>query len=93
MDLSLYARIATQQSLHSLCLEKSFTIGEYGKLSFYLDAFNLGGRSGVNVSDNPYPRLYFDEDPPEYSLSGSSYGDINSIYGVRSFRFGAKFAF
>ncbi len=73
-------------------LEKSFAFGRYGKLSLYLDAFNLGGRSGVNVNDNPAPYLYFDEDPPVYE-AGSSYKLITSCYGTRSYRIGAKFSF
>ncbi len=73
-------------------VEKSFAIGDLGKLSLYMDAFNLGGRSGYNINGNPYPRLRPYRDPPEYS-EGSTYRDITSCYGVRSFRFGAKFSF
>ena len=73
-------------------VEKSFTFGDFGKLSLYIDAFNLGGRSGYNVNGNPYPRLRFDEDPPEYD-EGSVYKDVTSAYGSRSFRMGVKFAF
>jgi len=73
-------------------VEKSFTFGDFGKLSFYIDAFNLGGRSGYNVNQNPYPRLRTDRDPPTSSNS-STYADVTSAYGSRSFRIGAKFAF
>ncbi len=73
-------------------LEKSFTFGDFGKLSIYVDAFNLGGRSGYNVDQNPNPRLYFDEDPPRYEID-SEYGNVNSAYGVRSIRVGARFTF
>jgi len=72
-------------------LEKFFTIGDFGKLSIYMDAFNLGGRSGYNISQNPNPYL-FEDSPDSYELD-SDYADITSIYGVRSFRIGAKFAF
>jgi len=75
-----------------LRLEKSFTYGEYGKLSFYLDAFNVGGRSGIQVNRNPNARLYDYRDPPEYRL-GSTYGQITGAYGVRSVRFGVRFTF
>jgi len=75
-----------------LRLEKSFTFGDFGKLSLYIDAFNLAGRSGYNVNGNPYPRLRFDRDPVEYSDS-ATYADVTSAYGSRSFRIGAKFAF
>ena len=73
-------------------VETSFTFGEFGKLSFYIDAFNIGGRSGVNVNRNPNPYIWPYRDPPEIDLA-STYGDVTSAYGVRSFRFGAKFAF
>lgn len=73
-------------------VEKSFTIGDFGKLSLYLDAFNLGGRSGYNINANPYPRLWPYRDPPRYQVS-STYGDVTSAYGVRSVRFGMKFSF
>lgn len=73
-------------------VEKSFTFGEFGKLSFYIDGFNLAGRSGYNVSQNPNPYLYPYRDPPEIRLD-TDYADITSAYGSRSFRIGAKFAF
>ncbi len=73
-------------------IEKAFAIGDFGKLSLYLDAFNLGGRSGYSVNGNPYPRIWYYRDPPEIDLS-SGYGDVTSAYGVRSVRFGAKFSF
>jgi hypothetical protein len=73
-------------------VEKSFTFGEFGKLSFYIDGFNLGGRSGYNISQNPNPYIWPYRDPPEIDLD-SDYGDVTSAYGVRSFRIGAKFAF
>jgi len=73
-------------------VEKSFTFGEFGKLSFYIDAFNLGGRSGYNINQNPYPRLRPYRTPPEMTLS-STYSDITSCYGTRSFRFGVRFTF
>jgi hypothetical protein len=75
-----------------LRVEKAFSIGNFGKLNFYVDIFNVGGRSGINVDRNPAPRLRFDQTPPGYTLS-STYGSITSIYGVRSFRFGARWSF
>jgi hypothetical protein len=77
-----------------LRFEKSFTFGDFGKLSLYIDAFNLAGRSGYNVNGNPYPRIRYDDDrdPPGYANS-STYTDVTSIFGSRSFRIGAKFAF
>jgi hypothetical protein len=77
-------------------IEKSFPVGDFGKLSLYLDAFNLGGRSGYSITANPAPYIHPPEgwDPAdvEYELS-STYGDVTSCYGVRSVRFGMKFSF
>jgi len=73
-------------------VEKSFTFGEFGKLSFYVDAFNIGGRSGYNISQNPNPYIYPYRDPPKIILD-TDYGLATSAYGVRSIRFGVKFTF
>jgi len=73
-------------------LEKSFSFGDYGKLSFYVDIFNIGGRKTLSVTRNPNGRLWFYRDPPEYSLY-SNYGRINSISGVRSIRLGFRWSF
>jgi len=73
-------------------LEKSFTFGDFGKLSLYVDGFNIAGRSGHNIVGNPNPYIWPYRDPPEIELD-SDYGMVTSCYGVRSFRFGAKFTF
>jgi hypothetical protein len=73
-------------------VEKSFAFGEFGKLSFYIDAFNIGGRSGINVSQNPNPYIWPYRDPPEIELD-TDYGLITSCYGTSSFRFGVRFTF
>jgi hypothetical protein len=75
-----------------LRLEKGFRLGGQSKLDFYLDIFNLGGRSGVVVDNDPSPRLRFDQTPPAYELS-PTYGDVLSVYGVRSFRLGVRLTF
>jgi hypothetical protein len=73
-------------------LEKSFAFGGSGRLSIFIDGFNLMGRSGYNVNQDPNPYIYAYEDPPR-SVPSSTYGLITSCYGTRSFRFGAKFTF
>jgi hypothetical protein len=77
-------------------IEKSFPVGDFGKLSLYLDAFNLGGRSGYSITANPAPYIHPPEgwDPADVEYDPSStYGDVTSCYGVRSVRFGMKFSF
>lgn len=76
----------------SLRLEKSFHLGDYGKLNFYIDGYNIGGSSGVEVTTNPLGWLYYYEDPPRYRVN-STYGLINSVYGVRSIRLGLRWTF
>jgi len=73
-------------------LEKSFSFGDYGKLSFYADIFNVGGRRTLSVERNPNAYLYYFEDPSEYKLD-ETYGRINSVSGVRSVRFGLRYSF
>ena len=73
-------------------IEKAFVLSERIRLSVYLDAFNLGGRSGYSISQNPNPYIYPYENPPRLTLD-TDYGMVTSCYGVRSFRLGAKITF
>jgi hypothetical protein len=75
-----------------LRVEKGFTLKEAGKIDLFLDIFNVGGRSGVIVDNDPAARLRFDQTPPLYEES-STYGDVLSVYGVRSFRIGMRWSF
>lgn len=72
-------------------IEKGFSV-QNGKVEFFLDVFNLAGRSGVIVDDNPAPWLRFDQVPRGYEAS-STYGNILNVYGVRSLRLGARWSF
>jgi len=73
-------------------VEKSFSFGNYARLSFYIDIFNALARRTLSVERNPYARLYFYEDPPDYDID-SNYGRINSVSGVRSIRLGFRWSF
>ncbi|MBE0460457.1 MAG: TonB-dependent receptor [Candidatus Aminicenantes bacterium] len=75
-----------------LRVEKSFSLSNFGKLNVYVDIFNVGGRSGVNIYQNPNGWLYYYKSPPEYQLD-SLYGTVSSVYGVRSFRLGVRWSF
>jgi hypothetical protein len=79
-------------TMFDMRLEKSFSFGDFAKLGLILDVFNLFGRSGYNISQNPNPYIYPYRDPPEIRLD-TDYGDITSAYGVRSIRFGVRFTF
>jgi hypothetical protein len=75
-----------------LRLEKEFRLGNSAKVNIYMDIFNLAGRGGVNVNQDPAATLRTDRTPVTYTLS-TTYAQITSIYGVRSMRFGARFSF
>jgi hypothetical protein len=75
-----------------LRVEKGFSLGQFGKLNLYVDIFNVAGRSGVSVDSNPAGILRSDKTPATYELS-TTYGLVTSIYGVRSFRLGARLNF
>jgi hypothetical protein len=75
-----------------LRIEKELKLGDFGRMSLYVDVFNLGGRSGVNVNQDPAGYLRYDQTPVVYTLS-STYAQITSIYGVRSIRFGIRYSF
>jgi hypothetical protein len=75
-----------------LRLEKGLQLKGHAKLDIYLDIFNVAGRSGVAVDNDPSPRLRFDQTTPGYEAS-STYGDVLSVYGVRSFRIGVRWSF
>jgi hypothetical protein len=79
-------------TMFDMRVEKSFTLGEFGKLGLIVDVFNLFGRSGYNISQNPNPYIWPYRDPPEIDLD-SDYGLLTSAYGVRSVRFGVRFTF
>ncbi len=73
-------------------VEKSFSFGKYGKLSFYADIFNVGARRTLSVNRNPDAELDFFADPPTYEAD-PNYGDINSLAGVRHIRVGFRWSF
>jgi len=75
-----------------LRLEKGFDIRGAAKVSVYADVFNLAGRSGVSINENPFARLYSAAATPYQTLS-TTYKLITSAYGVRSFRLGARVTF
>jgi hypothetical protein len=79
-------------TMFDMRLEKTFDFGDVAKLGLIMDIFNLFGRSGYNVSQNPNPYLYPYRDPPEIRLD-TDYGLITSAYGIRSIRFGVRFTF
>jgi len=75
-----------------LRIEKGWPIGGRARLDFYVDIFNVGGNSGFTADEDPAPRLRFDQTPPVYEVS-PTYGDVLSVYGVRSFRIGVRYSF
>ena len=75
-----------------LRLEKSFSFGGSGKLNIYVDIFNVFGRSGFVVNNDPNGYLYYFDSPPSFEYD-SVYGSITSVYGVRYARLGIRLEF
>jgi len=75
-----------------LRLEKGWSLRGRSRLDFYVDIFNVGGRSGVIVDNDPSPRLRFDQTPVVTEAS-PTYGNVLSVYGIRSFRIGVRWSF
>ena len=73
-------------------VEKNFSLKDYGKLSVYVDIFNVGGRSRVYMNQDPNGWLWYFDTPPRYELD-DTYGLINSVSGVRSIRLGLRWSF
>jgi len=82
------------RTLLDMRVEKSFSFGKYGKLSFYADIFNVGARRTLSVDRNPDAELDVFDDPanPTYEHD-PNYGRISSVYGVRSVRVGFRWSF
>ncbi|MFQ6078916.1 MAG: hypothetical protein ACE5NJ_07265, partial [Thermodesulfobacteriota bacterium] len=75
-----------------LRVEKRFSLGDYGKLNFYVDIFNVGGRNGIELYEDPEGYLRYYRTPPYYKPR-YTYGRITEAYGVRSFRLGVRWTF
>lgn len=73
-------------------VEKSFSFRNFGRLSLYLDLFNVTGSTTIDINQNPNIRVYYYQTPPTYTVD-SNYGRINSVTGVRSARFGLRWSF
>lgn len=75
-----------------LRVEKELKIRNWAKFNLYIDIINAFARSGININQNPYARLYSYETPPRQTLS-TTYKQITSVYGVRAVRLGARISF
>ncbi len=87
---TLGARRNPPYTMLDMRLEKAFGFGGTRQLSIFVDGFNIFGRSGYNINQNPAPYIW--PETQTYQL-GTTYGLLTSCYGVRSWRFGAKFTF
>jgi len=86
------ARRNASYTMIDLRLEKGFKFGTFGDLRVFVDVFNLGGRSGINISEN-IDMVYNGDQTPVTWEPGPSYGNINSVYGVRTIHLGVRFSF
>jgi len=86
------SRRTPSESWLDMRVEKSFSFRGMGKLSLYVDMFNVTGSTSVNINQNPNTRVYYYQTPPTLTLD-SNYGRINSVSGVRSVRLGLRWSF
>jgi hypothetical protein len=73
-------------------ISKEFPLKNFGRLSAYVDLFNVGGAKTVDINKNPAGILYAYKTPPQYSLS-TVYRKITAVTGVFAIRLGLKYAF
>jgi hypothetical protein len=73
-------------------LEKSFALKGTGRVSLILDVFNLLKDSGQNIDLNPGGTIRSDLGRPIYTAS-TTFAKTLSVFGVRTFRIGAKISF
>jgi hypothetical protein len=72
-----------------LHLEKGFSIGGRGRITLLADVFNVLGRNGVTLYEDPAAVLDYRYGTVTYTPS-ASYGQVSSIFGVRSVRLGLR---
>jgi len=72
----------------NLRLEKEFKFG-FGVLGFYVDAFNILGFNRLTVNQDRGGYIYADGTFSQYT----TYGQINTAEGVRSFLFTMRYHF
>ncbi|MCJ7579413.1 MAG: TonB-dependent receptor [Candidatus Aminicenantes bacterium] len=76
-------------------VEKRFHLGEAFTLGGYIDILNALGRSGYGIASNPGGYIDYSagwDQPPTFERY-SSYGDVTSAYGNRTFKFSLRFTF
>jgi hypothetical protein len=80
----------------NLRLEKTFRLGASAKFSFFMDIFNVTGVSGKNLYEDSAGRLSYNLYPDKTQAAfvlDSNYGKVASVYGVRTYLFGARYNF
>ena len=76
-------------------IEKRFHVGKNFTVGGYIDILNALGRSGYVISSNPGGYIDYSaglDQPPTFERY-STYGDITSAYGNRTFKFSLRFTF
>jgi len=76
-------------------IEKRFRVGRGFFVGGYIDILNALGRSGYGISSNPGGYIDYSagwDQPPAFERY-STYGDVTSAYGKRTFKFSLRFTF
>jgi len=77
-------------------VEKAFRVGTAGRFSLFMDVFNVTGVSGKNLYEDSAGRLYYNLYPDKTQAAfvlDPNYGKVGSVFGVRTFLFGARYNF
>jgi len=76
-------------------IEKRFHVGNKLTVGGYIDILNALGRSGYGISSNPGGYIDYSAgwDQPPIFERYSTYGDVTSAYGNRTFKFSLRFTF
>jgi hypothetical protein len=75
-----------------LRLETTIPVGRRNKIGICLDVFNALGDSAIYYNLNPAGTLRADLPTMTYT-NGPTYNQVQSVYGVRTIRFGLKYIF
>ncbi|MFC2160249.1 carboxypeptidase regulatory-like domain-containing protein [Acidobacteriota bacterium] len=83
------------QTILDIRIEKRFHVGETFTIGGYIDILNALGRSGYGISSNPGGYIDYSAGwaQPATFERYSSYGDVTSAYGNRTFKFSLRFTF
>jgi hypothetical protein len=70
-------------------VEKTFNIGDFGRVGIFLDVLNVLGESWFDINQNPGGTLF----PDGSFVQDPAYGQHYGANGLRTFKLSARFTF